>query len=137
MSVETLEAAKYSFDIPKRIWMNANDSYAHWGQKSAKTKALVNLGYYTGLQWPRKRFIQKVRINVIIHPRTNSRFDPLNVEPTVKGLLDGLVRSGVLVDDDWRHVEGPYLDAGKPIKDLPVGFHRLVMTLTPIGEVEK
>lgn len=36
-----------------------------------------------------------------------SRWDPTNWAPSAKAAVDGLVKAGVLTDDNWRMVYGP------------------------------
>lgn len=41
---------------------------------------------------------------VIVQPDTKRRFDPPNLNPTVKALIDGLTDCGWWEDDDFRHM---------------------------------
>jgi crossover junction endodeoxyribonuclease RusA len=54
----------------------------------------------------------------------NGRYDPNNLWPTVKPIVDGLVDAGFLVDDDHLHVEGPDMRHGG------VGQARVILTIT-------
>jgi hypothetical protein len=45
-------------------------------------------------------------IAYIWKPRAN-HYDPNNLHPTSKAILDGIVDAGWLPDDDFMHVEGP------------------------------
>lgn len=56
--------------------------------------------------------------------RPNQRRDPHNVMPTVKYLIDGIVRAGALVDDSAR-----YLRTTEPIftSDIKPGMFRLTL----------
>jgi crossover junction endodeoxyribonuclease RusA len=44
-------------------------------------------------------------------PRAN-HYDPNNLYPTCKAILDGVVDAGWLPDDDFMHVEGPDMRHG-------------------------
>ena len=69
--------------------------------------------------------ISKTRINyfakidMIIHKPTGRRYDPGNLYPVAKAIVDGIVLSGLLEDDDYTHVDGPHLHHGEPDKDHP------------------
>ena len=41
---------------------------------------------------------------MLIYPPTRRRFDPPNLYPTVKHLIDGLTDSKLWEDDDWKHL---------------------------------
>jgi len=52
------------------------------------------------------------------------RYDPNNLWPTVKAVVDGFVDAGFLVDDDHKHVIGPDMRHGGK------GPAALVLTIT-------
>lgn len=56
---------------------------------------------------------------MIIHKPTGRRYDPGNLYPVAKAIVDGIVLSGMLEDDDYTHVDGPHLHHGEPDKDHP------------------
>jgi hypothetical protein len=60
----------------------------------------------------------------VVKPR-RGRYDPNNLWPTVKAVVDGVVDAGVLVDDDHAHVVGPDMRHGG------VGAAGLVLVFTP------
>jgi hypothetical protein len=41
-----------------------------------------------------------------------NRYDPQNLYGTGKAVVDGFRDAGILVDDDWRHVAGPFMIHG-------------------------
>lgn len=53
------------------------------------------------------------------------RYDPGNLYPVGKAAVDGLVDSGILVDDDWKHLDGPDMRHGG------IGPARLVLVIEP------
>ena len=57
-------------------------------------------------------FPGRVRIVAHIHKPRGGRYDPGNLYPTAKAILDGIVDAGLLPDDDHTHVIGPDMRHG-------------------------
>lgn len=104
----------WRFEIPKDTFMNANDQgYARtWRQqcyvnhkRTEMRKALVAMGMEAAADWPHPP-LRRAFVHCLVGNPTKNRFDPPNAEPTEKHILDGLVQSGVLVDDDHEVVAG-------------------------------
>ena len=69
------------------------------------------------------------RVHIFAHiwkPRAG-RYDPNNLWPTVKAVVDGVVEAGFIVDDDHLHVLGPDMRHGGK------GPAALVLTIREIG----
>ncbi|NKG22226.1 hypothetical protein [Paeniglutamicibacter terrestris] len=65
-----------------------------------------------------------VRIVAHIWKARNGRYDPNNLADTTKAIVDGLVDSGLLEDDSFKHVIGPdHRHGGK-------GEPRIILTIT-------
>lgn len=72
----------------------------------------------------REPFDGTVHIMAHIWKPRAGRYDPNNLWPTVKAAVDGLVDSGLLADDDHKHVIGPDMRHGGK------GPAALVITIT-------
>lgn len=57
-------------------------------------------------------FMGRVLVTAHIWKPIENRYDPNNFWATTKPLMDGIVDSGLLIDDDWRHVRGPHHEHG-------------------------
>ncbi|WP_157366295.1 hypothetical protein [Arthrobacter sp. Soil763] len=53
-----------------------------------------------------------VRVVAEVWKPRRGRYDPGNLYPTAKAVLDGIVDAGLLSDDDWLHVVGPDMRHG-------------------------
>ena len=53
-----------------------------------------------------------VHITAHIWKPRGGRYDPGNLYPTAKALVDGLVDAGIFADDDHKHVIGPDMRHG-------------------------
>lgn len=73
---------------------------------AARARELRTLGYFearrSGDPAPR---LERALIVVTVLFSTRGRRDPHNFAPTVKPIVDGLVQSGLLPDDDSRHLD--------------------------------
>ena len=76
----------------------------HWRTRAALTRELRDTARLLTRRLPRTD-----RLVVTLHylPRNRRRRDALNVYPTVKALVDGIVDAGVVPDDDTEHVSTP------------------------------
>ena len=93
-------------------WINANERL-HWSEKARRTR----IWRYTArgavlAQAKGATFDVPVQITVTVHKTRGGRWDATNLAPTGKALIDGLVDSGLLVDDDNTRVIGPDMRAG-------------------------
>lgn len=64
-----------------------------------------------------------VRIVAHIWKDRAGRYDPNNLWPTVKAVVDGFVDAGLLADDDHQHVTGPDMrhgGKGKPRLEIDI-----------------
>lgn len=94
-----------TFNIDRKKLLNANVSY-HYHDKGNRAKALRKMANDVGKEEYLKCF-EKVYICARIYSPTRRRFDPPNLYPTVKHLIDGLTDCGYWVDDS--HKELPLL----------------------------
>jgi hypothetical protein len=89
---------------------------ALWREAGRVSAGLVDGGPYAG----------PVHIFAHVYKPRGGRYDPNNLWPTVKAVVDGLVDAGFLVDDDHAHVIGPDMRHGGK------GPAALVLTVTEI-----
>lgn len=126
------EQATYTFIIPPSLWMTSNKRPARPLAANAIAQQLKGLAYYKGRCWPRAEFRGPVKLVAYIHLRETRRFDPMNAEPMVKPLIDGLVQAGVLVDDDSKHVVDPEFRHGAQDRTLRRREHKIVIEITSL-----
>ena len=117
---------------PAVKWMSSNDR-PHPMAKAKLTAAWRAAGLQAVIAERRRRtadwddvlltFGGHVRVQAHVWKPVKNRYDPGNFYPTAKAVLDGIVESGLLVDDDWKHVAGPDMRHGG------IGPARLVMTI--------
>lgn len=62
---------------------------------------------------------QKVWIEAFTIRDREGRYDPQNWLPTLKPIVDGIVDAGLLEDDDYTRVEGPFCRHGGKNRDNP------------------
>ena len=94
-------------------WLNSNQRL-HWTEKARRTRIWRYTAHGAVLaQCAGLTFTVPVRIVVTIHKPRAGRYDATNWAPTGKALIDGLVDSGLLEDDDNTRVIGPDMRAGE------------------------
>jgi len=92
-------------------WINSNQRL-HRMAVAKLTKAWRAAGFAAAAQHGWEPYTGKVHIVAHIWKPRAGRYDPNNLWPTVKAAIDGVVESGLLVDDDHLHVEGPDMRHG-------------------------
>lgn len=73
--------------------------------------------------------IQRARVVVTFHKATSHRYDPGNLAPVSKAIVDGLVDAGVFPDDSHEYLVGPDHRAGEKSTTPHV-----VITITELTE---
>lgn len=102
----------------------------HWAavgrERTAWGDAAIQAARITGLPKPIGR------VDITVHaefPDRRNLPDPDGISPTVKGVIDGLVRGGYLTGDTRTHVASTR--CGEPIVDRGLNRPTLVITLAP------
>ena len=94
-------------------WLNANERL-HWAEKARRTRIWRHAAHGAVLsQHKGARFDVPVQITVTVHKTRAGRYDVANYGATAKAIVDGLVDSGLLEDDDNTRVIGPDMRAGE------------------------
>lgn len=70
----------------------------------------------------------QVRILAYISKPRGGRWDPNNLWPTIKALVDGIVDAGLIPDDDHEHLIGPDMRRG------PKAPAAITLHITPAGD---
>ncbi len=122
-------AVVYTIALPPRLkLLNSNEMRKmHWRTERAIARDIVDAAIVMtrAAKVPR---LDRVVISAALHPNDRRKLDPHNWSPSVKAATDGIVRSGVLADDDFEHVTDGGITLGEPVK----GF-QLVLYVTPVG----
>lgn len=112
--------------IPTEYTISNNRTAQVWKRKKVKdalqalTRAAAKDRYPVG----------KADITVGIEKRTRGAYDPVNLTDTFKGVVDELVNMGVLDEDDYHHVGGPWLYHEGVDKHIPPRHIKATVTLT-------
>ncbi|MGV3564186.1 MAG: hypothetical protein ACO1ON_12990 [Nocardioides sp.] len=94
-------------EIPRTWWMTSNDRW-HWAKRRQVVANVRVRGRVAAMQAGLPRGLEKVRIVAhMTYPDRRAR-DAHNAMPTLKALVDGVVKDhGLCADDDDKHVIGP------------------------------
>lgn len=129
----------FRFDVAADLWLSSNRMPTNHRHLHRIALGLHGVAAWTARQQhPGLRLDTPVRALWTVHyARGTGKADASNAQPTTKRLLDGLVKVGILPDDDDQYVKmesfvrGPNVTvAGPPRKPL----RRIRLTLTPHEE---
>mgnify|MGYP002724285546 CR=1 FL=1 len=123
MTTRTLEII-----IPQRLWMTSNHRLS-WQAKSRRSRELRELAHWS-CRAHRLKPMKRARVFVDIQYPTQHPSDPSNAEPTFKPLIDGMIDYGVLIDDSWQYLEGPYPRRADGLSKR--GFHVMRFEFVPL-----
>jgi hypothetical protein len=125
---ETGRIWQFTVTIPDGVgWMNWNDRTDRRAKTSVR-QHYVDVGHKLALAHLPRRTNQLDRVRIICVCRFKDLIerDPPNFGATSKAVVDGMVKSGFIPDDNWRHVVGPDMRFGPLYHPVPGG---------PIGEM--
>lgn len=91
-------------------WISSNDRHHHQ-VRARLTRAWRMAGLIHGRN-ARIPTLNRASITAHVHKPRGGRYDPGNLYPTAKALVDGFVDAGILPDDDWKHLDGPDMRHG-------------------------
>lgn len=102
----------FTFEIPKLAdWLNLNQK-EHWAPRNKRVQAWRHGAHIYARQAKLPKGLSSVRIDVYVWKKTKVRYDPHNLMPTLKPVIDGLVDYGLLVDDSSEYLAGPFIHHG-------------------------
>lgn len=108
------------FDLHRDSVLTANQRL-HWARKAKATAYLRQLGHHHARAFVVTEGLRLEHVHALVEltfPDPGRRRDAGNWHPTAKALIDGIVDSGLLADDDRKHLIGPDLritdERGKP-----------------------
>ena len=99
------------FDLSRDSVLTANQRL-HWASKARITGYLRTIGRHHARAFVVTEHLHLAHAHALVEltfPDPGRRRDAANWHPTVKALIDGIVDSGLLADDDKRHLTGPDL----------------------------
>lgn len=97
--------------VPASVVLNMNDR-RHWARTRERVEQMRVLGLIAGRRMYPVPETCRVRIVMHVWKGHGRLYDPPNLAPSAKAIVDGFRDAGILVDDDWKHVDGPHLEHG-------------------------
>ena len=125
-------AQKFEMLVPLDLTITSNRSSQIWHRKKVKD----GISALTRTAARDVRPVGRATIYVGVTKRTHGRYDPVNLTDTVKAAIDTLVRMGILAEDDYRHVTGPWLYHKGVDKNLPAGVLGMSFVLAEYAAIE-
>jgi Holliday junction resolvase RusA-like endonuclease len=83
----------------------ANGQHGHWSTRQKKLEAAQQRTWISARYWDWKPIVGRARVTVTLVFPQNRRRDTDNLYARVKGVVDGLVKGGWIVDDSTEWLE--------------------------------
>lgn len=101
-----------TLELPKLAdWLNLNVNL-HWAPRNKRAQAWRHGAHIYARQAKLPKGLQRVRIDAYVWKSSKRAYDPHNLMPTLKPVIDGLVDYGLLVDDSSEYLAGPFIRHG-------------------------
>lgn len=117
---------QFTMLIPQEFTISNNRSSPIWLRKRVKDGITALTHTHARGLTP----VGKATIYVGITKRTKGAYDPVNLSDSMKPCVDAMVAMGLLDEDDYHHVLGPWLFHAGVGKRIPAGHLRATITLT-------
>src|SRR5215831_3361086 len=131
MTIAGPRSRTWTLELGGADLLSANDRDGNWGRRHRSTRQLRGDAILAAraAELPR---LERARIVAVIRPPAEPRrMDPANLYPTVKAYVDGLVKAGLLPDDNGWRLIGPDMRLGDPFP--PWGRFELRIAELPPG----
>ena len=118
--------------IPQSVVITSNRAAQVWRRQKTKDTMRALTREAAADRYP----VGRATIFVGIHKPTRGAYDPVNLADTFKGCVDELVTMGILDEDDYHHVAGPWIyhagiDKRMPPKHIRATVHLLDYSTIP------
>lgn len=120
-------AGEIRLELPKLAdWLNLNQKQ-HWAKTAKLAKAWRHGANIIARQHRLPKGLQRVQVDAYAWKNSRRVYDPHNLMPTLKPVIDGLVDYGLIPDDNTTHLAGPFIHHGG------YGPEKLVLVIQPVG----
>jgi len=124
--MDSVPSGEIRLELPKLAnWINLNQK-EHWAPRNKRTQAWRHGAHILARQAMLPKGLQLVRVDVYVWKSSRRRYDPHNLMPTLKPVIDGLVDYGLIVDDSSEYLAGPFIHHGG------YGLEKLVLSIRPV-----
>lgn len=142
--METPRQFTHTIWLGRKLILNANQAYSHWGNRSGPAKTLRQRGAVAARRFPR---MDRARVDVVVSYPDRRKRDVFNLYPTMKSYIDGMVDNegggtqstgaGFLPDDNDTFLSGPFMHWSGMLSDRPgkngmFRFDLLVTEMEPL-----
>lgn len=125
--MDSTASESFILEIPKLAdWLNLNQK-EHWAPRNKRAQAWRHGAHIMARQARLPKGLIRVRVDAYVWKKTRVRYDPHNLMPTLKPVIDGLVDYGLLVDDSHEYLAGPFIHHGG------YGNEKLVLEICLLG----
>lgn len=112
----------------KTQWLNANRNN-HWGDKAPAVRTWREAARKEATRANIPTNLAAVTIDCYIYKNNKNHYDPANLAPTFKAIVDGLVENyGILPNDSYEYLDGPHPHHGGHIEKPHPGYIAVVIT---------
>lgn len=122
---------QFTMTIPMALTISNNRASERWKRKKVKDGISELTRVAAADRYP----VGKANIFIGVHKRTNGLYDPTNLADTFKPCVDMLVKMGILDEDDYRHVNGPFCYHAGVDKRIPEKHMRATVYLTDYAPI--
>lgn len=99
-------------ELPKLAeWLNLNTK-RHWAKNAKLVKAWRHGSHIIARQHRLPKGFVRVQVDAYVWKSSRRQYDPHNLMPTLKPVIDGLVDYGLIPDDNTTHLAGPFIHHG-------------------------
>lgn len=111
--MESTAPESFALELPKLAdWLNLNQQL-HWAPRNKRAQAWRHGAHIIARQRRLPKGFERVQIDAYVWKSSKRAYDPHNLMPTLKPVVDGLVTDyGLIPDDSSEYLAGPFIHHG-------------------------